>query len=1226
MTGYRIPYYRYIILAAAGLILLAGGYILFHTSSSVRINHQSRVFLQNEISRLEGEVLLQLEDSSYLFRAMEQTSSYEEFLNRNNENPYSILLYREGELILWSKNEVIPTNINRIFKQKYNFVKLNNGYYEVIRVDYQPDIVAIGIIPVYYVYPISNQYLQEGFNFDKPFLDQVKITTDVNEQAIQSHDGEELFYFELNSEAETRCHPFYWWLQLIGMLLVMTAGIRWSAGLSKRSGKDKGLLMLLITLGIGIAAHYSPYLLYTKHAALFSPMIYASSAFVPSLGLLLVQSLASLVLVVFVNRMVKLPRTGQFGIVADIYMLLLYLFNAVSFITIVFIIKSVVDNSTISFDFYNFYTLSAFSLAGLVIFAIWITILFILFNKTVAATLGFPAVKVAGAILLSCVVVFLTISRLTFVDPFWISFFFILIAAYFLLNEYGVLKFNFINYLLIVSVFAWLTAHIITTHISSKQFDKQKDFISELLFERDLSEEFELMESGNEILRDNFIKRYFKSPFLSDYNLEERLKTRYFTRFEVRYNIHVYPFNDGLLPLKGEVEKSWSYLNDLYRNKASNTVSANIRYFSGSSESLKYLIYYPVHEEDLLLGHIFVEVVPKVFGASSAYPELLIAGSQQNQMVEDDYEYAIYNDGKLLKSRGEYEYTSSLNFDVGAIGEYVFYNDEDYHHLVYNNDDSTYVVLSRKKRSIISPFSAFSYTFCFYLIVILFFWSMGLKSVLLDEKEPLMEPQPVTLQRRIQISMISLVLSSLFIIGVVTLIYFQNQYNSYHNARLLRKANALVKSLNAYIADDNGTELTDAEFEDIVKARIFTLAKIHSLDLNVYHADGRLMITSQPDIFNKELVSQQINPHALLHLDDKGKSRHVQNEMVGKLVYLSAYLPFANDAGERLAYLHFPYYSKQQSFRADISYFLVALVNVYVLLILTATAIALLLSRSITNSLTMIKERLSTIKLREKNVPIEWKNKDEIGMLVEEYNRMIVELEKSAELLAKSERETAWREMAKQVAHEIKNPLTPMKLSIQHLQRALKEDRPDMRELTEQVAARLIEQIDNLTHIASEFSSFASMPAAQFQKVDLREVVGSTASLFHNLQHISVTTEVPDHPCWVNADKNQMIGVFNNLLKNASQAIGEELDGRIDLRLLERDDVFRVEIEDNGVGIPAEKQSKVFEPNFTTKSSGTGLGLAISRNIIEKSKGSIWFESTVGKGTIFYLVLPKFEE
>ncbi|MEZ5009862.1 MAG: ATP-binding protein [Chitinophagales bacterium] len=1226
MALIKKEYYRYGILTILGVILVAFSYLFFNNKSASNTTNQAARYLQNQIALNEQELLEQIRDSIYIKRVLEQTNQKEAFLNKNIDKPYDILIFKEGEISVWTSNAIIPSNINRVFRTEFNFVKLNTGYFEVIRINHEPDIVVLGLIPIYHIYPIQNQYLVDGFAFDHRCLEQVKVASDETEYVIKSHDGESLFSIEISNTANSKCPPILWWIQLIGLILIITSCIRFSIYLLKKEKTVWAIIVLTVSLAAGILLHYTDLFLYVKHTALFSSNIYASSNYVSSLGILLIYSLASLCVALFLSKYLKLPKNGSSNLISNIYLLLLFVFNSIVFVATILIIRSVVDNSTISFDFYNFYTLSVYSLVGMIIFAIWFVILFIGWTKTALIASSFPLIRLIIITAFCAFFVYYVIAAVPFLSGFTIAVFFILTVAYFILNETGIIQFNFINYLLIVSIFAGTTATIITANNASKEFDKQKDFISELLFERDFSEEFKLLESGDQILTDNFIKRYFTHPYLSDYYLDERLYTKYFNEFENRYNISIFPFNKNELPLKGELEKGYAELNDLYQNKSRNSVSPNIKYFSGSKESLKYLLYYPIDENGEIQGHLFIEVVPKVFGSSSAYPELLISKSRQSKPTEDDYEYAIYENSKLQKSKGDYEYTASLNFAEGGIGQYIFYNDDDYHHLVYNSDNETTVVLSNKKRAIISPFSAFSYIFCFYLLIIVLIWVLGFRDLILNKDLVMIESQPVTLQRRIQISMISLVLSSLFIIGVVTLIYFQNQYNNYHNDRLLRKANSLVINLNAYMKDEAPNNFTEKQFEEIMENRIQTLAKIHSIDLNVYHLDGHLEFTSQPDIFNKELISKSINPIAYYHLQELGKTRHVQNEKIGKLNYLSAYLPYTNAEKETLVYLHFPYYSKQQSFRADISYFLVALVNVYVLLILTATAIALLLSRSITNSLTIIKERLSTVKLREKNVPIEWKNKDEIGMLVAEYNRMIVELEKSAELLAKSERESAWREMAKQVAHEIKNPLTPMKLSIQHLQMALKQNRPDIKELAEQISGRLIEQIDSLTHIASEFSNFAKMPAAELQKVDLKEVLKSTAALFHNLQHVEITTVLPDDACFIKADKNQMIGVFNNLLKNATQAINEDNEGKIEVRLIEKEGLYRVELQDNGIGISEEKGQRVFEPNFTTKSSGTGLGLAIAKNIIEKSNGNIWFESELGIGTTFYIVFPKFGE
>jgi nitrogen fixation/metabolism regulation signal transduction histidine kinase len=234
---------------------------------------------------------------------------------------------------------------------------------------------------------------------------------------------------------------------------------------------------------------------------------------------------------------------------------------------------------------------------------------------------------------------------------------------------------------------------------------------------------------------------------------------------------------------------------------------------------------------------------------------------------------------------------------------------------------------------------------------------------------------------------------------------------------------------------------------------------------------------------------------------------------------------------------------------------------------------------------------------------------------------MIVELQKGAEKLAKNEREGAWREMARQIAHEIKNPLTPMKLSIQYLQRAIKEQPERALELTPRVAATLIEQIDNLSEIATAFSSFAKMPKTEREIISLPPIIDNVVDLF-DAENLTIQKIYEAENIEVFADKNQMISVFNNLLKNAVQATETKNDRKITIEIKKEKQHVIISIKDNGVGIAKEMENKIFTPNFTTKSSGTGLGLAISKQMIENSDGEIWFNSKEHEGTTFYVKLP----
>jgi nitrogen fixation/metabolism regulation signal transduction histidine kinase len=317
-----------------------------------------------------------------------------------------------------------------------------------------------------------------------------------------------------------------------------------------------------------------------------------------------------------------------------------------------------------------------------------------------------------------------------------------------------------------------------------------------------------------------------------------------------------------------------------------------------------------------------------------------------------------------------------------------------------------------------------------------------------------------------------------------------------------------------------------------------------------------------------------------------------------------------------------PYFARQYGLQQEIFSLLAALTNIYVFLILISVVLALVVSNRITEPLRFIRESLKNLKLDEANRAIEWNSKDEIGELVEEYNRTLNELVRSAELLAKSERESAWREMAKQVAHEIKNPLTPMKLSIQMLQRSKNDGAEDLHERIDRVTNTLIEQIDTLSNIATEFSSFAQMPKSNIEKVDLKELLESTAQLYHNSEaEIELNLEVKADRM-VKADKEQMLRVFNNLIKNGIQAVEDGTKPKISIGLIRDGNELVASVKDNGSGIPAGLKDKIFVPNFTTKSSGMGLGLAMVKNIIESINGNVWFTSENGHGTTFYISLP----
>jgi nitrogen fixation/metabolism regulation signal transduction histidine kinase len=400
------------------------------------------------------------------------------------------------------------------------------------------------------------------------------------------------------------------------------------------------------------------------------------------------------------------------------------------------------------------------------------------------------------------------------------------------------------------------------------------------------------------------------------------------------------------------------------------------------------------------------------------------------------------------------------------------------------------------------------------------------------------------------------------------------------------------------------------------------IAQVHGTDINIYDLDGNLQVSSNLFVYNKGILSKKMHPLAYYNLHQLNTIQYSNEEQMGGISYVSIYRPLRDDAGNAIAYLNIPSFTTQDELKEEISNFLVTIINLNAFIFLIAGTIALFLTNRITNSFLLISKKMQEVNLGKTNEEIEWMRNDEIGGLVKEYNKMVKKLEESAVALAKSEREGAWREMARQVAHEIKNPLTPMKLSIQYLQKAIDNNSPNVKEMAGSVAKTLVEQIDHLSKIASDFSQFANIGNPKKEVFDLHEMLYSLTSLYETTENLLFKWVPVYQRIMVFADKTQLNRLFTNLLQNALEACDSNSRRVISVSEEMGDESIIVKVTDNGEGIPLEMQSKIFIPNFTTKSSGTGLGLAMSKTIVEQAKGRIWFETKEGEGTTFYVELP----
>ena len=477
--------------------------------------------------------------------------------------------------------------------------------------------------------------------------------------------------------------------------------------------------------------------------------------------------------------------------------------------------------------------------------------------------------------------------------------------------------------------------------------------------------------------------------------------------------------------------------------------------------------------------------------------------------------------------------------------------------------------------------------------------------------------------------MIALTFAASIMILIITILQYREEAEDYHKKRLLRKEKAVTAHINS-ILENTTYEVKTEKLKYIFKANgnmrglssISELSRIHKMPINIYDLKGNLIVSSLwPFKYHKQDTIQHLNPEILAAIDKNPQKRYVIKHNGKEGEYQSSYSYIYDKKFKPIAILNLPYLADSTFYKQELEEFLKNLATIYLIMFILAIFISYLLSRYITKSLNTVNQMLEQTSFSKQNQKIILKNpNDEINQLIESYNKMVDKLEESAKKLAQTEREEAWRNMARQVAHEIKNPLTPMRLNIQSFQMTFDPKDPKIKQKFTDFSNMLIEQIDLMSKIASAFSDFAKMPQAQLTEGNLVETIRSALKLYNPQQVKFVSNK---EKILFKFDKNQMQRVIANLVKNSLQAVPDDRQPDILVSVKELDDKIIISVTDNGTGIATENQSRIFEPKFTTKSSGMGLGLAIVRKIVENHKGKIYFTTKEGEGTTFVVEFEK---
>ncbi|MDP4268146.1 MAG: HAMP domain-containing sensor histidine kinase, partial [Bacteroidota bacterium] len=796
---------------------------------------------------------------------------------------------------------------------------------------------------------------------------------------------------------------------------------------------------------------------------------------------------------------------------------------------------------------------------------------------------------------------------------------------------------TFLYIVFYIFIFAVLSTYIFYVSNESKENKNVRLIAEKLANEQDPLAEFLFHDIEENMKYDEVLEEYYKNIPLFEKNIVKRLQQKYFKSFLSKYDVQ-FTFckeNDTIKfkPVNAQRIKKINkphivknqlvrkicdvYFEEQIKKYGRPTMSSNL-YFLNNGGDISYLAKIPITtDEDSPETIMYIELEAKGMVRELGYPELLIDKDVNLNPDLSNYSYARYRNNVLINTFGNYIYSNNgINYNKSP-EKVIFFNMGGYNHMYYKVDKTDFLIISKKQLGFVDIISPFTYLFVIFLIFTLLlqvFAKIPLKLFLIE----------YNFRTKIQSSMIIIVLISLLMIGSTTIYYIIKLNNSKNSDSIEEKTHSVLTEIeNKFSASENLNTYTYDNLNDI----LINFSNIFFTDINIYNTNGDLIGSSREKIFDEGLIGKRMNLTAYKKMFFEQQPYFVHDEYIGKLGYSSAYVPFRNNQNKTIAFLNIPYFTQQSELKREISVYLVTIINIYLLLTLIAVFVAIFISGRVAKPLSLIAEKLSQIKLGKKNELIKWSYNDEIGVLVKEYNRLTEELVRSADLLAKSERESAWREMARQVAHEIKNPLTPMKLGIQYIQKASNEDDPLLKERIEKFTKTMISQIDSLSSIASAFSDFANMPKSINELIELNNFINSVIDLHKDNESFDLTYSSDiNSSCMIYADKKQLLRVFNNLINNSIQAFKDYVRGNIQIKLYSDDKFYYISFKDNGCGIDDSFKSKIFSPNFTTKNGGMGLGLAMCKSIINSFEGDISFVSTKDIGTTFFIKLPKISE
>ncbi|WP_345949522.1 ATP-binding protein [Mucilaginibacter sp. PAMB04274] len=1152
-----------------------------------------------------------------------------------------LVTYKNNKLAYWTGVKVIPERFNK-YKPGSSFIKESNGYYEAIQKT-EGNFTAIAFIFVKSKFRFQNEFLQNVFEPKLLRNNNIDIADVDDKDVYHIHNNNKQYLFSVKLVPDAVNYTHLTWeivLWLAGLLFLCLLVISICNHFVHR--KKFGLSVVVLACSILLIRFINLYFHlpdFSSSLRLFNPHLFTLNKLFPSLGDLGINTLFLCWFVAYLysyrHKLLKRPPAktmsylifiGAIGVLMLASSGMLYLY------------KQLVTNSNINFDVNNVLNLTGYSLVGVLLSCFSFLIFYLLVETLLVVNEKLsikPKVKLAifAGVILAATLISLS-TGFTLFYLLWALLVFI--RYYSLKYDSGTL--NAVTYVSIILICSWIASIKLNRFEADKEKGTRKQLIEQLNNGNNpkLTQIFKNVEK--QIVRDPVLQRYFSDTSHNAGYLRNRFQRLYFDGYLSDFDCTIHEFDRSGRPIQSNDDY---ILNDFKDMVVFSSIKVS-DYFYRENENFGFLSYFailPVYAKDALLGTVIVELKSKAIQDSGSFPELLIDNQFKRDTKFKNYSFAFYSDGHLLSQSGSYDY-NVVNADLkGELKKYTFkttYEDDDakpwyqrltrYSHLIYQPSLRKVIVVSAPENDLVTYVASLTFFFvvllAFSAIIILVNWLWRHVTVIKVTSHSIrwnfgFKRQTLLYKTRIQFSMIFAVVVTLVLVGVITFLSITTQYEEQQNEMISTKITTIAAKFESIFPENL------QNIDEDTQVRFNNFADNFSTDLILFNKDGIPVLSTRPKIYDYGILGRRMHARAFVLLNKLQKSLLINDERIGILNYKAAYVPIRTSKSGTIGYLQLPYFSNEADYRERIGTFLNAMINIYALIFVAIGMFAVLVARQITAPLSFIQYNLSKTIYGKKNEPIKWNQDDEIGALIKEYNKMIAALENSAQRLAQSERESAWREMAKQVAHEIKNPLTPLKLGLQLLEKSWRDKDPRFDAKFERFSKSFVEQIESLSSIASEFSAFAKMPDTRMQRLSMFETLGQAVIIFKHMDNVKIIYEQPETEFMVMADRDQLLRCFNNLLKNAIEAMPESRLGVIEITYTINRGSVLLKIQDNGNGIPENLRDRIFEPNFTTKSSGTGLGLAFVKNSIENAGGRVWYETVIGEGTTFFLNFPE---